>query len=108
VTFVNPGPNYLSSGDVLQPTVLGVMCALFAFGDITWILLLRRAKTRPRRLHHFMTILCTAKVAALLCDAMAYNSLAHYGRTTGWNTAFYVTNFISSFLLLDVVGAPRW
>ena len=60
--FVNPGPNYLSVGDMPLPTIYTVMAVAFAAALVVWWRYLRAHKQETTRVHHLMTALLLVKV----------------------------------------------
>ncbi len=60
--FVNPGPNYLSAGDMPLPTIYTVMTVAFAAALVVWLRYLRANKQQTTRVHHLMTALLLVKV----------------------------------------------
>lgn len=108
VTFVNPGPNYLSAGEMPLPAMYGVMTVLFAAAVVVWVRYLRRNKPETTRVHHLMTLLLAVKVATLLFEAVMYHYVAVTGHNSAWNVMFYIFSFLKGLLMAVVtllVGA---
>jgi hypothetical protein len=60
--FFNPGPNYLSLGDIPLPLIFGLMGTLFTVALGLWVRHLRANKANVTRVHHMMTALLLVKV----------------------------------------------
>ena len=60
--FVNPGPNYLSAGDMPLPAIYTVMSVAFAAALVVWWRYLRAHKAEATRVHYLMTALLLVKV----------------------------------------------
>ena len=60
--FVNPGPNYLSAGDMPLPAIYTVMSVAFGVAFAVWVRYLRAHKAETTRIHQLMAILLLVKV----------------------------------------------
>lgn len=61
-SFVNPGPNYLSAGDMPLPVIYGIFTVAFAGALGVWIWHQRRNSSDASRIHSLMTALLVVKV----------------------------------------------
>ena len=61
-SFVNPGPNYLSAGDMPLPVIYGIFTVAFACALGVWIWHGRRNSSDKSRIHGLMTALLVVKV----------------------------------------------
>ena len=86
-TFVNPGNNYLSAGDMPLPAVFGAMAGLFALAAAAWVRWLRAHASDVHRVHHLMTLLICVKAVQLLCESLMYEYIATTGHNSFWNGA---------------------
>ena len=84
-TFVNPGNNYLSAGDMPLPAVFGAMAVLFAAAAALWVRWLRAHASDVHRVHHLMTLLVCVKAIQLLCESLMYEYIATTGHNSFWN-----------------------
>lgn len=106
--FVNPGPNYLSAGDIPLPAIYGVMTVAFAGALGVWVWYIRRHKAERTRIHHLMTALLVVKTLDVMFEAVMYHYISVTGHTTAWNVMFYIFSFIKGILMALVtllVGA---
>jgi hypothetical protein len=86
-SFVNPGGNYLSAGDMPLPAVFGAMACLFAVAAAAWVRWLRAHASDVHRVHHLMTLLICVKAVQLLCESLMYEYIATTGHNSFWNGA---------------------
>ena len=109
-TFVNPGGNYLSAGDIPLPTVLGFMCAVFAVAAGLWVRWLRRNAADVHRVHHLMTLLVCVKCFQVMCEAIMYHYIAVTGHNSAWNVMFYIFSLLKTgiMVLVAVLVATGW
>ena len=59
-TFVNPGPNYLSTGEQALPTLLLVFTLLFLTATVAWTVQLFRLRDRVSATWACSPTLCTS------------------------------------------------
>jgi len=102
--FKNPGPNYLSAGEIPLPVVYGLMAALFAAAAGLWFWHMCRNRAEVHKVHTLMSALLVAKVLSLTFEAVMYHYIALTGHSTGWNVAFYILTSIRGVLLVVVIG----
>jgi len=103
-TFNNPGPNYLSAGEMPLPWVYGVLTMLFAGATGAWLWHMRRNKPDVQKIHYLMTLLVVTKTLSLLFEAVMYHFIALTGHSTGWNVVFYILTFARGCLLVIVIA----
>ena len=101
---MNPGPNYLSAGEMPLPLVFGFECVLFFAAGVTWVWWLRGHKAEAHRIHHLMTLVVVLKVVTLLFESIMYHYIALTGHSTGWNIVFYIATFIRGLVMIIVVA----
>lgn len=102
--FYNPGPNFLSAGEMPLPWVFGAECIFFFAAGVTWVWWLRTHKTESHRIHHLMTLVVALKVITLLFESVMYHYIALTGHSTGWNVVYYIANFIRGLVVIIVVA----
>lgn len=106
--FVNPGPNYLSVGDMPLPIIYTIMSVAFAAALVLWFRHLRANKAETTRVHHLMTALLLAKTLDVVFEAAMYYYIASTGHNSAWNSMFYFFSFVKGGLMAVVtllVGA---
>lgn len=97
---MNPGPNYLSAGEIPLPWVYGAECIFFFAAAATWVWWLRGHKAESHRIHHLMTLAIALKVTTLLVESIMYHYIALTGHSTGWNIVFYISTFIRGLVMI--------
>ena len=103
-TFVNPGPNFLSAGEMPLPWIFGLECISFFGATAAWVWWLRGHKAETHRIHHLMTLAVSLKVVTLLFESVMYHYIALTGHSTGWNVVFYIATFIRGLVMIVVVA----
>lgn len=103
-TFRNPGPNYLSAGEMPLPIVYGVLTAAFTAAAVAWFVHARRNAGDVQKIHWLMSLLLVTKTASLLFEALMYKAIAVYGHSTGWNVGYYIFAFAKGCLLVVVIA----
>ena len=101
---MNPGPNYLSAGEIPLPWVYGAECIFFFVAAATWVWWLRSHKAESHRIHHLMTLAIALKVTTLLVESIMYHYIALTGHSTGWNIVFYISTFIRGLVMIGEGG----
>lgn len=106
VTFTNPGPNYLSAGDIPLPTVYLIFFFLHVIAALLWIWVLQRDPIQygtVHRIHYMMLILLTFKVLSLLFESIRYHYIAIYGISEMWSILYYIFTFLKGIMLFTVI-----
>ena len=103
-TFVNPGPNYLSAGEIPLPALYGALTVLFAALSAAWFWHARKNAADVQRVHYLMSLLVVTKTATLLVESLMYHFISLTGHSTGWNVVFYILNFLRGSLVIVVIA----
>lgn len=103
-TFRNPGPNYLSAGEIPLPSVYFFLTALFGVATGVWFWYCRRNRSDIHKIHYLMSLMVVIKTLTLLFEACMYFFIAKTGHSTGWNIAYYVLTFIRGSLLVVIIA----
>jgi hypothetical protein len=87
----NPGPNFLSAGDVKLPWVYFGMSGVYALMAACWLaLLLSSATENVKSVHYLMGVLVVLKTLSLFFEGIKFWQLAAAGKVDGgWNFLFY-------------------
>jgi len=110
VTFVNPGENYLSAGDIPLPGLFGLMTVAFAGTAVFWVWWLRKNQADVHRVHHLMTLLICVKALQLMFEALMYHYIAVTGHNSAWNAMFYIFTILKTCImsLVAILVATGW
>ncbi|CAM9774125.1 unnamed protein product, partial [Chrysoparadoxa australica] len=93
--MVNPGPNHLSAGESLLPSVFLVFGLLFSMLLVAWVVGLKKAQeNQVHSIHHLMTMLLVFKTLSLLAESVRL----HYVKQTGFSEAWSIVYFTFAFL----------
>eukprot|EP00500_Bicosoecida_sp_ms1_P004228 CAMPEP_0203814060 /NCGR_PEP_ID=MMETSP0115-20131106/5065_1 /ASSEMBLY_ACC=CAM_ASM_000227 /TAXON_ID=33651 /ORGANISM="Bicosoecid sp, Strain ms1" /LENGTH=449 /DNA_ID=CAMNT_0050722937 /DNA_START=240 /DNA_END=1589 /DNA_ORIENTATION=+ len=103
LTLYNPGPNYLSAGDVPLPTLYALMAVIF-FGTLaTWVVYLRKHAAKVQTLHRMMSVLLVLKALALTFESVTFHFVAARGSPVGWNVVYYIFAFLKGVMMFVVI-----
>lgn len=105
-SFQNPGPNFLSAGDIPLPAVY--MLAFLAFAAATgfWYWLLARPAAthgRVQHVHYMMAILAGVKTISLLLESVRYHYIALVGVSHLWSDLYYIFAALKGVMLFVVI-----
>ena len=101
---MNPGPNYLSSGDAVLPLVFLISGGITFILLVVWIAFLRSHREQVHSIHHIMTVLLLFKFLVLFADSMRYHYMKTRGDSlAGWNLLFYIFTFFKGIILFTVL-----
>jgi G protein-coupled receptor 107 len=103
-TFRNPGPNYLSAGEIPLPAVYGFLTVLFAMATGVWFWYCRRNRQDIHKIHYLMSLMVVIKTLTLMFESVMYYFIAKTGHSTGWNVAYYILTFIRGSLLVVIIA----
>jgi hypothetical protein len=102
--LANPGPNYLSAGEMPLPLMLGLFSAIFACGVGLWLRQLFRNQSETHTIHHLLTFLFVLKSLSLFSESLMLHFVAITGHSTGWNVLFYIINTAKGLALIAVLA----
>lgn len=103
--FHNPGPEYLSAGDVPLPAVYGLFFILFFASFITWC----RVLCRPTHIgavhgiHYLMAVLLFIKCVCLLVESIRLHFIAITGSDEGWSIVYFLITTLRGIMLFTVI-----
>lgn len=111
VSFMNPGPNYLSAGDAALPKMYFVFFLLHFIAMLVWAWVLfykdpkqRHIPIKPvHNIHAMMMILLTFKVLSLFFESVRYHYIAMYGVSETWSIVYYVFATLKGIMLFTVI-----
>jgi hypothetical protein len=106
VKFTNPGPNYLSAGDVPLPTVYLFFFLLHVCALVAWIFVLNRDQTQygtVHRIHYMMLVLLVFKILSVLFESIRYHYIAIFGVSEMWSILYYIFTFLKGIMLFTVI-----
>lgn len=104
--FANPGPNYLSAGDINLPTLYLVYFFLFSAALALWSYTLVTSPKRNavvHRIHYMMTALLVLKCLSLLFESVRFHYLAIDGIPETWDTVYFLFAFLKGIMLFTVI-----
>lgn len=106
VSFMNPGPDYLSAGDAPLPPLYLSFSLLFLLLTLTWVFMLWRSDARGRSsVHWAMLLLCVFKTLSLLCQSARAHYMSTHGEGggTGWTILFFLFSALRGIFLFCVL-----
>ena len=104
VVMYNPGPNYLSSGKSLLPTLY----VLFTFAHFAivgvLVMFMRRAGAVVYKVHYLMAVVGVLKALTLLTTSLRYHYMKTTGHGSGWNVVFYILKGLTGLMLFTLIA----
>lgn len=106
----NPGPNYLSVGQSVEPTIYAFFFFVYVVLLVLWVFGYMRATSEKRKvfpIHYLMTLLLVLKILAILFHALELHFLKSTGHAGGWGVMFYILQFLKGtamFLVIALIG----
>eukprot|EP01094_Clydonella_sp_ATCC50884_P029487 TRINITY_DN924_c0_g1_i10.p1 TRINITY_DN924_c0_g1~~TRINITY_DN924_c0_g1_i10.p1 ORF type:complete len:314 (+),score=98.28 TRINITY_DN924_c0_g1_i10:977-1918(+) len=106
----NPGPNYLSVGQSVEPTIYAFFFFVYVVLLVLWVFGYMRATSEKKKvfpIHYLMTLLLVLKMSALLFHALELHFLKSTGHAGGWGIVFYLLQFLKGtamFLVIALIG----
>lgn len=101
--FRNPGPNYLSAGDMPLPAVYLAFFVLFTVALGVWVWLLVSTAGAVHRIHYLMAALLALKCLSLLFEGIRFHYLANVGASELWSIIYFVFAFLKGVTLFTVI-----
>lgn len=104
--FHNPGPEYLSAGDVPLPTVYCMFCSLFFISFITWCRVICRPTNNGgtvHGIHYLMAVLLFIKCVCLLVESVRLHFIAVTGSDEGWTIIYFLITTLRGVMLFTVI-----
>lgn len=98
----NPGPNYLSAGDTVLPSMYLFFFLLFALCLIAWSYNIATTNGVVHRIHYMMLTLLILKCLCLLAESLRYHYIAIYG-TSIWTSVYVTFSFLKGMMLFLVI-----
>lgn len=105
-TFANPGPNYLSAGDLPLPTLYLIFSLCFLTITSVWVYVLRRNPAQFGKIHniHYMMLgLLVFKCFSIFFESIRYHYIALYGVSEMWSILYYIFTFLKGIMLFVVI-----
>jgi hypothetical protein len=108
VSFINPGPNYLSAGDTPLPAMYFGFFFVFTAALVVWCWVLTRdAATNGtvHRIHFMMALLLALKCLTLLSESIRFHYIAIVGSQLAvfWSVVYYIFAFLKGIMLFTVI-----
>ena len=104
--FHNPGPEYLSAGDVPLPTIYGMFFILFSISFIIWCRILCRPTNvggTVHGIHYLMGVLLFIKCVCLLVECIKLHYIAVTGSSEGWSIIYFLVTALRGIMLFTVI-----
>ena len=99
-TFVNPGPNYLSAGDIPLPTIYLVFALCFLTITSVWY---PSQYGKIHQIHYMMLLLLIFKCLSITTESIRYHYIALYGVSEMWSILYYIFTFFKGIILFVVI-----
>ncbi|XP_071820862.1 protein GPR108-like isoform X2 [Apostichopus japonicus] len=105
LTEMNPGPNYLPSGEMALPAVYGLMSIVFGASGLFWIVFLCRHEETVFKIHYLMFVLVLLKTLSLFFHSVDYYFIATEGSPMqAFALLFYITYLTKGALLFSTLA----
>lgn len=106
VSFINPGPNYLSAGDEPLPLLYFVFFLLFTITMGVWCWVLSRDAVingTVHRIHYMMAALLALKCLTLLFESIRFHYISIVGSSELWSIIYFTFSFLKGVMLFTVI-----
>ncbi|KAF9428908.1 hypothetical protein BGZ94_000569 [Podila epigama] len=102
-TEVNPGPNYLSAGDIPLPKVYAAVAVAYFVASIIWLHTLTRKDTKVFWPHKLMFILVLMIGIQKTFQAIKVHYMGQGIDAEGWTVMFYIFAFLKGSLSILII-----
>ena len=106
VSFINPGPNFLSAGDAPLPTMYLGFFLLFSAAMVVWSWVITRdaaSHGTVHRIHYMMAALLALKCLTLLFESIRFHYISIVGSSELWSVIYYIFAFLKGVMLFTVI-----